>query len=90
MGCMFEAAEGGLMGAVTDRFMWTPGGMGEGVGDGVREDCRLATIVDESPCCACGRTGNGRRKGFGEAEVRRRVLESPAVEAYMGAGPIID
>ena len=52
MGCMFEAAEGGLTGAVTDRFMWTPTGKDDGVGDGVREDCRLETIVDESPCCA--------------------------------------
>jgi hypothetical protein len=87
---MFEAAEGGLMGAVTDRFMPMPDGKGDGVGDGVSEDIRRGRIVDESPCCAWGRTGNGRRKGFGEAEVRRRVLLSPAVEAYIGAGPIID
>lgn len=52
VGVMFEAADGGLTGAVTDRFMTIPDGSGEGVGEGVREDCRLGRIVDESPCCA--------------------------------------
>jgi hypothetical protein len=49
---MLEAAEGGLIGAVTDRFILIPDSNSEGVGKGVREDCRLDRIVDESPCCA--------------------------------------
>jgi hypothetical protein len=43
---MFEAADGGRTGAVTDRFMTIPDGKGEGVGEGVREDCRHAVLED--------------------------------------------
>jgi len=37
----------------------------------------------DSVCCCCGRTGNGRRKGFGAAERRRCVLASASVDEDM-------
>lgn len=71
---MFAAAEGGRAGAVTDRLTLIPNGRGAGAEVGVSEDCRRETIMELSPCWACGRTGNGRRKGFGVADRRRWAL----------------
>ena len=65
-----SAADGGLAGAVTERLITMPRGRGAGP-DGVRDDMRRGTTIDPSAFCVCGRTGNGRMKGFGVSEVRR-------------------
>lgn len=64
--CGEDVAEGGLAGVVTERLTTMPSGMGAGP----REEKRRGTTRDPSVCCACGRTGKGRRNGFGFCDIR--------------------
>lgn len=68
---MFAAADGGLIGAVTERLILIPNGRGAGADIGANEDCRRGTIIEPSPCWACGLIGSGRMNAFGVAEMRR-------------------
>jgi len=91
-GVGFGTVDGGRAGAVTERFTTMPRGIGAGPVPGAREE-RRGKIYDPLAACVWGRTGNGRKKGFGVVDMRRDgKLEGVVLSVAVDAGrlPMVD